>query len=90
MSKPAVAPDTLPEIMTLAEAAQLLRFSESVLAGRAQRGEVPGEFLGEWRFRKSRLLAVLDSPAELRKAQRIEVPVAVVRPIRGRKVKGAV
>jgi len=87
VSRSAVSPDTLPEVMTLAEAAQLLRFSDSVLADRAGRGEVPGEFLGEWRFRKSRLLALLDAPAELRKERKNEV--AVVRPIRGRKVKGA-
>ncbi len=88
MSRPAVPPDTLPEILTLAEAAQLLRFSESVLADRAQRSEVPGEFLGEWRFRKSRLLALFDSPAELRKAPRTEAPCAAVRSIQVRR-KGA-
>ena len=80
-----MSPDSLPEVMTLSEAAKLLRFSESVLADRAQRGEVPGEFLGEWRFRKSRLLTMLDSPAEMRKAQRAEAPCVAARSIQGRR-----
>jgi excisionase family DNA binding protein len=48
------------QVLTLEEAAELLRVpAEAVLAG-AERGELPGRMLaGEWRFARSALLAWL-------------------------------
>jgi excisionase family DNA binding protein len=45
------------EVLTLGEAAALLRVEEYVLAESAERGEIPGRRLGqEWRFRRDALL----------------------------------
>src|SRR5687767_490294 len=54
--------DTVPEVLTLAEAAALLRVSEDGLKGDADAGKLPGRFVaGEWRFSKTALLAWLAS-----------------------------
>jgi excisionase family DNA binding protein len=48
------------EILTLEEAAALLRVSDDVLRARAQAGELPARRFGEeWRFARSALLAWL-------------------------------
>ena len=48
----------LPAVMTLPEAAALLRVEEQALAEAAGRGELPGRRLGEqWRFSQEALLA---------------------------------
>src|SRR5665647_2746399 len=51
-----------PEILVLAEAAALMRVSESTLRGWAEKGLIPGERFGVWRFRRSSLLGTMDSP----------------------------
>lgn len=48
-----------PEVLTLKEAAALLRISETTLRDRAQKGEVPAAKIGVWRFSRSELLALL-------------------------------
>jgi excisionase family DNA binding protein len=49
-----------PEILTLGEAAELLRVSESDVVEAAERGELPGRRIGEeWRFGRQALLAWL-------------------------------
>lgn len=49
-----------PEVLTLAEAASLLRVDEPDLQLAAQRGELPGRQIGpEWRFSSTALLAWL-------------------------------
>ena len=46
------------EVLTLEEAAALLRVLPAALLARAERAEVPGRLLGdEWRFARSALLA---------------------------------
>ncbi len=53
-----------PDVLTLEEAAELLRVSVDALRTRAERGEVPGRRLGdEWRFRRDALLDWLAAPA---------------------------
>lgn len=53
--------EELPEIMTLAEAAGLLRVEETDLEQAARQGEVPGrQIAGAWRFSKATLLAWFD------------------------------
>ena len=50
----------LPDVMTLPEAASLLRIDEQALAEAASRGETPGRLFGEeWRFSREGLLAWL-------------------------------
>lgn len=51
--------DPAPEVLTLKEAAALLRISETTLRDRAKRGIVPGAKIGSWRFSRSALLALL-------------------------------
>lgn len=51
-----------PDILVLAEAAALMRVSESTLRGWAEKGLIPGERFGVWRFRRSSLLATMDGP----------------------------
>jgi len=47
-------------VLTLEEAAQLLRVPADFLRARAEAGEVPGRRLGdEWHFRREALLAWL-------------------------------
>jgi len=49
-----------PEILTLGEAAEFLRTTDSDLERAAARGEVPGRRIGEgWRFSRAALLAWL-------------------------------
>jgi excisionase family DNA binding protein len=49
-----------PEVLTLEEAASLLRVPVAAVQARAQRGELPGRRLGqEWRFARTALLAWL-------------------------------
>jgi excisionase family DNA binding protein len=55
------------EVMTLAEAAQLLRLDEPQVQESAKRGEVPARCIGgEWRFSRAAVLAWLggESPPE--------------------------
>jgi excisionase family DNA binding protein len=50
-----------PEILTLAEAAALLRVEESELASAAERGEIPAGRIGaSWRFSRAAVLSWLD------------------------------
>ncbi|MBX5441240.1 MAG: helix-turn-helix domain-containing protein [Solirubrobacteraceae bacterium] len=56
----ALRPAPEPEVLTLEEAAQLLRVPADFLRARAEAGEVPGRRLGdEWHFRREALLAWL-------------------------------
>lgn len=46
-----------PDVMTLSEAASLLRVQEAQLRQAAEQGEVPGRLIaGEWRFAHAALL----------------------------------
>ena len=46
-----------PEVMTLSEAAELLRVDEAQLRQAAEQGDVPGRLIaGEWRFAHAVLL----------------------------------
>ena len=57
-------PAPAPEVLTLEEAAELLRVDPQTLLARAQAGELPGRELdGEWRFRREALLEWLGSAA---------------------------
>jgi excisionase family DNA binding protein len=50
----------VPEVLTLAQAAELLQVSEDGLAAMAEAGELPGRRVaGEWRFSHAALLAWL-------------------------------
>src|SRR3954451_5603408 len=54
-----------PAVMTLAEAAELLRIDAKKLAKLASAGEVPGRKLGrEWRFSRAGLLNWLNKDEE--------------------------
>lgn len=54
-----------PEVLTLPEAAELLRVEERSLAQSANRGELPCRRLaGEWRFSREALLAWLGASDE--------------------------
>ena len=64
MSKPAVSPDDLPEVMDVTEAAALLRCATSTVCDGARDGTIPGRKIGkEWRFWKRALLECLGSPS---------------------------
>jgi excisionase family DNA binding protein len=53
------------DVLTLAEAAELLRIDEPTVAKAAERGELPGRKLGgEWRFARSAVLRWLAGPGE--------------------------
>jgi excisionase family DNA binding protein len=50
-------PAPVPEVLTLAEAAELLRVEVEALRAWAEAGDVPGRRLGgDWRFRRAALL----------------------------------
>jgi excisionase family DNA binding protein len=52
-----------PEVLTLPEAAALLRLEEVAVRAAADAGELPGRRVGEeWRFSRSALLAWLGAP----------------------------
>lgn len=52
---------TIPEVLTTAEAAKLIRVHPNTLALAAKQGRVPGRKLGDrWMFRRSTLLKWLD------------------------------
>lgn len=81
-----MTPATSPEILVLAEAAALMRVSESTLRGWAEKGLIPGERFGVWRFRRSSLLATMDSPcANGVRTKEPEETVAVVRAVAGKR-----
>jgi excisionase family DNA binding protein len=53
------------DVLTLAEAAELLRIDEQTVAKAADRGELPGRKLGgEWRFARSAVLRWLAGAGE--------------------------
>jgi excisionase family DNA binding protein len=53
------------DVLTLAEAAELLRIDEQTVAKAAESGELPGRKLGgEWRFARSAVLRWLAGPGE--------------------------
>lgn len=56
----------LPEILTVSEAAELLRCSEETVRINARNGKLPALKMGGWKFRKADLLDlfVQDRPAE--------------------------
>lgn len=57
-------PDSVAEVLTLAEAAALLRVDEKAVRDLAARGGIPGRRLGrEWRFSRRALLAWLGQAA---------------------------
>jgi excisionase family DNA binding protein len=58
-------PRDAPEVLTLAEVADLLRVDEEAVAGLAEKGELPGRKLGdEWRFTRSAVLRWLGADEE--------------------------
>ena len=57
-----MSPDDFPEILVLSEAAELMRVKPETLRTWADKGLVPCEWFGTWRFRKSRLLATMETP----------------------------
>ncbi|MGI8713118.1 MAG: helix-turn-helix domain-containing protein [Solirubrobacteraceae bacterium] len=49
--------EELPDVMTLPEAAAMLRLEETLLRDAAERGELPGRLIGgEWRFSHDALM----------------------------------
>ncbi len=53
-------PAPAPEVLTLAQAAELLQVSEATVRGLADAGELPGrEVGGEWRFSRAAVLGWL-------------------------------
>jgi excisionase family DNA binding protein len=57
------APGALEEVLTLPEAAALLRVPADVVRAKALAGELPGRLLGEeWRFARAALLSWLAAP----------------------------
>jgi excisionase family DNA binding protein len=53
------------DVLTLAEAAEMLRIDEQTVAKAAERGELPGRKLGgEWRFARSAVLRWLAGAGE--------------------------
>ena len=49
------------EVLTLAEASELLRLCSHTVAKKATKGELPGKKIGrEWRFNRSTLLRYID------------------------------
>jgi excisionase family DNA binding protein len=53
------------DVLTLSEAAELLRIDEQTVAEAAERGDLPGRKLGgEWRFARSAVLRWLAGPTE--------------------------
>jgi excisionase family DNA binding protein len=57
--------EPMPEVLTLDEAAKLLRLGPEQLQGAAAAGELPGRRIaGEWRFSQSALIAWLGSGAD--------------------------
>jgi excisionase family DNA binding protein len=55
------------DVLTTAEAAQLLRVGESIVRDLAARGDLPGRKLGRhWRFSRRALLAWLGAPDRVR------------------------
>jgi excisionase family DNA binding protein len=53
------------DVLTLADAAELLRIDEQTVANAAERGELPGRKLGgEWRFARSAVLRWLAGAGE--------------------------
>jgi len=80
-----LSPDA-PDILTLAEAAALMRVSESAIRGWAEKGLIPGERFGVWRFRRSSLLATLDGPRVNKAPEKEpEGAVAAVRAVAGKR-----
>ena len=56
----AFTPTAPPEVLTAAQAAELLQVAEPELIGLAERGELPGRRIGEhWRFSRAALLGWL-------------------------------
>jgi excisionase family DNA binding protein len=54
-----------PEVLTLEEAAALLRVEDAALLEIAERGDIPGQRIGQqWRFSRTALLAWLDHDPE--------------------------
>jgi excisionase family DNA binding protein len=57
VGRASLLPSGPPEVLTLAEAADLLQVPEKVLGAMADAGDVPGRKLGdEWRFARAGLL----------------------------------
>jgi excisionase family DNA binding protein len=56
--------EPMPDVLTLGEAAALLRVEEADVTEAAERGELPGRKLGgEWRFAREALMAWLGAPS---------------------------
>ena len=76
-----MTPDA-PDILTLAEAAELMRVSESTLYKRVQCGDVPAIKCGGWRISKTALLEWVAAGMPEREQA---APVAVVRAVAGKR-----
>jgi len=56
-------PDPVAEVLTLADAAELLQVEEAAVARLAEGGELPGRRIGgEWRFTRQAILDWLSAP----------------------------
>jgi hypothetical protein len=79
LASAAAADGPAPQVLTLAEAAALLRVEPAALAEAAGRGEVPGRrILSEWRFERTALLRWLG--ADPAPAAPVAVPASAPRP----------
>jgi excisionase family DNA binding protein len=59
-----VRPAPAPEVLTAAEAAELLRVTEAQVIALAEAGELPGRRVGDaWRFARAAVLGWLGAPA---------------------------
>lgn len=63
--RPAQRADDLPEVLTLEEAAELLRLGPAAARAAAEAGEIPGRRIGgRWRFSRRRLVEWLEAGDE--------------------------
>ena len=63
LGRHAFRPVEQPEVLTLAQAAELLQVGEDTVRELAESGELPGRAVGgEWRFARAALLAWLSGP----------------------------
>lgn len=57
-------PNKAPELMTIAEAVEMLRMRRQTIVDLVKRGEIPGRKLGrEWRISRSQLLRYVEGPS---------------------------
>jgi excisionase family DNA binding protein len=70
-----------PEVLTLADVAELLQIAEDEAAALAERGEIPGRRVGRhWRFAREAVLSWLAGALEAPSAARRRAAVGGARP----------